>query len=310
MIRKYLPPVLAVFGIGFAIWTVIAGNKELPSLPPVVEPGAPPYRSFVAGSGIVETNTENISIGTCISGVVSEVYVSVGTKIKTGDSLFKLDDRDLKAQLEVRQSALREAEAEVKVSRATLADLKDQLARAKILAGKRVISDDELERRRYAVEVAEAKLIKARTEVVSAKAYVNETKVNLERAIVRAPVDGDVLQVKIHTGEYALAGVTETSLMLIGNAEPLNVRVDVDENDAWRLRAGAPAVAFLRGNREIQTPLKFVRFEPFIVPKKSLTGDSVERVDTRVLQVIYSIERKDLQVFAGQQMDVYIDSAD
>jgi len=46
------------------------------------------------------------------------------------------------------------------------------------------------------------------------------------------------------------------------------------------------------------------------VPKKSLTGDSVERVDTRVLQVIYSIERKNLQVFAGQQMDVYIDAAD
>ena len=69
-------------------------------------------------------------------------------------------------------------------------------------------------------------------------------------------------------------------------------------------------MAFLRGNREIQTPLKFVRFEPFIVPKKSLTGDSVERVDTRVLQVIYSIERKDLQVFAGQQMDIYIDAAD
>src|SRR3990167_7212668 len=181
MIRKYLPPVLAVFGIGFAIWTVIAGNKEIPPLPPVVDPSAPPYKSFVAGSGIVETNTENISIGTCISGVVSEVYVSVGTKIKTGDSLFKLDDRDLKAQLEVRQSALREAEAEV--------------------------------------EVAEAKLIKARTEVVSAMAYVNETKVNLERAIVRSPVDGEVLQVKIHTGEYALADINETHLMLIRSEE-------------------------------------------------------------------------------------------
>jgi len=84
----------------------------------------------------------------------------------------------------------------------------------------------------------------------------------------------------------------------------------VDENDAWRVRAGAPAVAFLRGNREIKTSLKFVRFEPYVVPKKSLTGDSIERVDTRVLQVIYRIEHRDLPIFAGQQMDVFIEAHD
>ena len=53
-----------------------------------------------------------------------------------------------------------------------------------------------------------------------------------------------------------------------------------------------------------------MRFEPYIVPKKSLTGDSIERVDTRVLQVIYSIEQTNLPIFAGQQMDVYIESPD
>jgi len=53
-----------------------------------------------------------------------------------------------------------------------------------------------------------------------------------------------------------------------------------------------------------------VRFEPYIVPKKSLTGDSIERVDTRVLQVIYNIAQTDLPIFAGQQMDVYIESPD
>jgi hypothetical protein len=53
-----------------------------------------------------------------------------------------------------------------------------------------------------------------------------------------------------------------------------------------------------------------VRFEPFVVPKKSLTGDSTERVDTRVLQVIYQIENGNLPLFVGQQMDVFIDAND
>jgi hypothetical protein len=52
-----------------------------------------------------------------------------------------------------------------------------------------------------------------------------------------------------------------------------------------------------------------VRFEPFVVPKKSLTGDSTERVDTRVLQVIYRIEDNKLPLFVGQQMDVFIDAS-
>jgi hypothetical protein len=82
----------------------------------------------------------------------------------------------------------------------------------------------------------------------------------------------------------------------------------VDENDAWRVKAGASATAFLRGNRDIHTPLKFVRFEPYVIPKTSLTGDTTERVDTRVLQVIYSFERGDLPIYAGQQMDIYVEA--
>lgn len=310
MIRKYLFPILAVLGIAFALMTVIKGSKTTPAAPPLVDPAAPPFKSSVAGAGIVEANTENIAVGTVMSGVVFETYVSVGSKVKAGEPLFKLDDRELEAQLRTRKMALRVATAGVKVAKASLADLQNQLSRAVILAAKQVISVDELDRNRYAVEIAVSKLAQAREEVASAKAQVEETKTNLDRIIVRAPVDGEILQMKIHRGEFALAGITETPLILIGNVKPLNVRTDVDENDAWRVRPSAPAVAFLRGNRKVKTSLKFVRFEPYVVPKRSLTGDSLERVDTRVLQVIYRIEDADLPIFVGQQMDVFIEEPD
>ena len=310
MIRKYLLPVLAVLGLGFAVLTVVSGSKTIPPALPFVDPAAPPFKSSVAGTGIVEANTENIAIGTLVPGVVSGIYISVGSKVKTGDPLFKLDDRDLMAQLTIRRAALHVSNTTVKVAKASLSDLKNQLERAEILCNKQVISVEELDRRRYAVQIAKAKLAQAKADVISAKAQIKETETNLDRIIVRAPVDGEVLQLKIHPGEFAPAGIIQTPLILLGNVEPLNVRVDVDENDAWRVRTGAPAVAFLRGNKEIKTDLKFVRFEPYIVPKKSLTGDSIERVDTRVLQVIYSIAQTDLPIFAGQQMDVYIEAPD
>jgi ABC-type sugar transport system ATPase subunit len=97
-------------------------------------------------------------------------------------------------------------------------------------------------------------------------------------------------------------------LILFGNVDVLNVRTDVDEHDAWKVSGGAAAYASVRGNSDLRVPLQFVRFEPYIVPKKSLTGDSTERVDTRVLQVLYSFNRDTLPVYAGQQMDVFIEA--
>ena len=87
------------------------------------------------------------------------------------------------------------------------------------------------------------------------------------------------------------------------------MRADVDESDAWRVQPGSGAVAHLRGNSQITFALEFVRFEPYVIPKKSLTGDAAERVDTRVLQVIYRFRDPKDAVYDGQQMDVYIENA-
>jgi hypothetical protein len=66
-------------------------------------------------------------------------------------------------------------------------------------------------------------------------------------------------------------------------------------------------VASLRGAPDKKYPLTFVRVEPYVIPKKSLTGDNTERVDTRVLQVLYSLKRADRPIYVGQQLDVFID---
>jgi multidrug resistance efflux pump len=97
--------------------------------------------------------------------------------------------------------------------------------------------------------------------------------------------------VKVRPGEYAQAGPLATPLMLIGDVSKVHVRVDIDENDAWRVRRDAPAVATVRGNRDLKTNLRFVRIEPYVVPKKSLTARARSASDTRVLQVLYSFDK-------------------
>jgi HlyD family secretion protein len=100
--------------------------------------------------------------------------------------------------------------------------------------------------------------------------------------------------------------VQANPLMTIGSVEPLHIRGDIDEADSWRVDSKSPAIACLRGNPAVSVALNFVRFEPYVLPKRSLSGDNTERVDTRVLQVLYAFAPKDFPAFVGQQVDVFI----
>jgi RND family efflux transporter MFP subunit len=308
MIRKLILPALAAIGVMFAVYSVVTAQRQVPPAQPVTEPAQPQYASYVAGAGIVEASTENIAVGTFVAGVVTEMYVKVGDQVKAGAPLFKVDDRDLQAELEVRKAAAKSAAANVATSNATLADVRNQLEMWQAVKDSRAVSKDELDRKRFAVQITEAKLAQAQAEEQSAAAQVEATRIELDRRVVKAPVDGELLQVKVRLGEYAPAGSLAQPLMLMGNTTILHVRVDVDENDAWRVRADAPATGYVRGNRDINTGLRFVRIEPYVVPKRSLTGDSTERVDTRVLQVLYAFDGGKLPIYVGQQMDVFVDA--
>jgi len=232
----------------------------------------------------------------------------VGDKVKAGEALFRLDPRELTAEREVRRADEAKARAGVAEAEAALVDAKNLSDRAEAVADKRAISVEELVRRRNAVAIAKAKVDSAWAQVVSAQADIRVVETNLDRLIVRAPVNSEILQVNVRPGEYAATGVLANPLVLLGDLERLHVRVDIDENDAWRFQPNSPAAAALRGNREFKAKLSFVRVEPYVVPKRSLTGDSTERVDTRVLQAIYSFDRAELPAYVGQQMDVFIEA--
>ncbi|MBL9000600.1 MAG: HlyD family efflux transporter periplasmic adaptor subunit [Phycisphaerae bacterium] len=346
MIRTFLIPILAIAGIVLAAYTVVQGAKPPPAQPPAVAPPEPPFPAFVAASGLIEASSQNIAVGSPVGAVVLSVGVEVGAGVEKDQPLFQLEDAQQQADLTVRQAALAIAEAQlaklregtrpeqippararVAEAEAVLADAVSQLEKWERLNDPRAVSEDDLSRRRFAAQAARARLeaaradlalleagtwspeiAVARAEVDKAAAEVRQAQTEIDRRTVRSPVKGRVLQVNIRAGEFAPAGSTSTPLMLVGTVNPLHVRADVDEHEAWRVRADTAASAYVKGNKDINFPLTFVRFEPFVVPKKSLTGDSQERVDTRVLQVIYSFNPGVLPVFVGQQVDVYIES--
>lgn len=350
MIRTIVLPLLAVLGIGVAIYTVRAGEQVRAPAPPVTTPPMASYAGQVAGAGLVESASENIAIGTLVPGVVSEMYVQVGQRVKKGEKLFAIDARDLDAQLVVREAGVSAAEqrlaklrqqprpedvppleAKVAEMQANLSNAQDELKRLQSIGGEdgSGVSRDELRNAKWSVAAGEAQLagaqatlaqtkagawsadlIIAEADLKSARAEVEALKIEYTRRTVYAPIDGQVIQVKIRVGEYATAGALSTPLMVVGRTDVLHVRADIDENDAWRLKEGATAQASLRGNSQLKVGLTFVRVEPYVIPKRSLTGDSTERVDTRVLQAIYRIDNPTFPIYVGQQMDVFVDASE
>ena len=308
MLPKYTLPVLAVAGFAFGIFSVLNGNKPVPVAPAVVEPADAPFPTFIAGAGIIEARTRNIAIGSALPGLVKALNVKVGDRVKAGVVLFTIDDREAQANLGVRRADLERAKALVLEASAGLADAQTLQRLAESVTDRRAISTEELERRRNAVLIARARLDSAKAQVQQAESQLTAAQITLDRLIVRAPMDGEILQVNVRPGEFAMAGPVSTPLLVMGNLDQLHVRVDIDENDAWRFRPEGRAVAYLRGNRDFSTPLTLAYVEPYVVPKRSLTGDSTERVDMRVLQALYQFDRRRLPAYVGQQVDVFIEA--
>lgn len=158
-----------------------------------------------------------------------------------------------------------------------------------------------------AVAERQADVSTAQASVSEADAAVAENRVQVERAVVRAPVAATVLDVTTRAGEYATAD--RDALVLLGDLSTLLVRADVDEESVPLVRANAKAQAVVRGFPDQPFELEFVRIEPWVRPKRSLTGATNERVDTRVLQVIFKAKPSTLPIYVGQQVDVFMEGA-
>lgn len=285
---------LALVGLVFAGQLIARLRSDLnePVLPPPVTPPARPFTSAVAASGLVESSRENTLIGVPAPGLVTKVHVQVWDRVAAGDALLQLDDRELRALLRTQQAGVAVAEAALQKARTPL-------ARIETLHQTGVVPDDELDARRNDVALAA-------TQLAAAQAAAAQTEALLARLTVRAPIAGTILQVNVRPGEYANV-LSSIAPVVMGDIDRMQVRADIDEQLAPRVRPGAKAVGYLKGDTEHPIELTFVRIEPFVVPKRSLTGASTERVDTRVLQVIFSFPNDPAhQAYVGQQMDLYI----
>ncbi len=211
------------------------------------------------------------------------------------DRLIRVTDRGTTAN---EQPTL---EAAVAIAVAQLAEAEAKLVRVKAGAYPEEMAVAEGDARAAAADAAAAQ-----AQLGVAESQLRETEVAREILVVRAPIAGTVLKLDAHVGEYKATGPNSTALMRLGDISTLHVRTDIDELDSWRFDRAGKAVATIRGGSRTQVSLRFVRIVPDVQPKKTLTGENAERIDTRVMQVIYAVENPPAFLQPGMLVDVAV----
>jgi len=282
---------ISLIGLAVALGAIYYGDMEksgdnvpLPSL-------KLPYKSFIAGTGIVEAESKNIIIGSQVAGIVQQVAVQSGDKVHKGQLLFSIDDMKARANLPV-------LDAEVQTALSKVESAKHQLD---IIKKMKKVSVSMVTKEKY------TQLLDAYNEAkVNVKFAKQKRKALLEKLKlykVYAPIDGIVLRSNLTTGSY----FDTNSQALVLGTNNYNVKININEFDAWKFQKGAKATAFIRGNPQQKVALSYLYTIPMVTPKTNLTGSPTEQTDTRVLQVVYRVDKKtNFPLYVGEMLDVFI----
>jgi HlyD family secretion protein len=283
---------LAALGVLLGLLGAYLFGLERKPQPPVFKPVASPYETAIYANGIVESEQgggSNVNIYPEVSGPITRVLVHEGQRVSAGTTLFTIDDSVQRATAEVAAANLKAARDQYDKRRASY----------DIDPGS--ISRDVLDTAKDAV-----------TQTSSARKAANAL---LRKYSVNAPVDGIVLAVNTTPGSYvssqgsynSYTGGFDPLLVMGAPQDYLAVRCYVDEILVSRLPGPQHirAQMSLRGT-DVKVPLEFVRVQPYVSPKIALSNQRQEKVDLRVLPVIFRFRKQDAPVYPGQLVDVYI----
>jgi ABC exporter DevB family membrane fusion protein len=283
----------------------------------------------IAGPGRVEPSSEDIKIGSELSGRLKIVNVEEGDAIHRGEVLAELENADYRAQVEssranviAKEATLRkvingarhqeraEAWSSVNEAKAVMENAQGELRRRQELFAAGVVSREELDRFAREADVAKAKYDAAvqqhalvddhareedqsfaEADVKLAQAQFEEAEARYEKTFIRSPIDGTVLR-KHHRGGESVSNSSTVPdpILTVGDRKTLRVRVDVDETDVSKVSVGQRAYVTADAYGKQKFWGRVVRVGQQLGPKNVRTDEPTEKVDTKILETLVELD--------------------
>lgn len=196
---------------------------------------------FVTATGELSP-TVSVDVGAEVSGLIEEVFVDFNDPVTEGQLLARLDVEQLQAQVTQSEAQLAQAEAGVLEAEATVAEARTDRERFAALAQRDTASRQRFEQADAALKRAQARVRSAEAQVRNAAAQLELNQSRLDRAEIRSPIDGIVLDRLIEAGQTVASSFQTPQLFTIaGDLTQMELKVDIDEADIGRVAAGQRA---------------------------------------------------------------------
>jgi len=238
----------------------------------------------VTATGTLEP-VNQVQVGTEVSGTIESVAVDYNDRVSAGGVLARLDTDQLEARLRQSQAALALAKARVLEAQATVTETSHRLRRTTDLITRKLASPEELDTASASSARAEAAVAVAQAQVDQAQAQVDSDRRAVEKAVIRSPIDGIVLERKVEPGQTVAASLqTPVLFTLAENLAQMQLHVDVDEADVGRVEEGQGAQFTVDGYPDQSFPARIeqVRFAPSTV-EGVVTYETLLSVDNSAL---------------------------
>lgn len=300
---------IAAAAVGWHYWN--KRNSAPEYLTSTVERGD--IVASVSASGTLNP-VKSVSVGSQVSGQIKELLVDYNSRVRQGDIVARINPQtyesrvqEAEANLQAARASLLSAQAELNRQRVTTLNLERDLKRKRELLAKNFISAAEFDTNQAAYEAQAAVYASSQAQVANAQAQVKQreallysARTELEKTIIRAPVDGTVIKRSVEPGQTVAASLQAPELFIIAqDLTAMQVEVSVDEADVGRIHEGQEATFTVDA-----FPGQTFRGEVMQVRKASLV---VQNVVTYV--VVVSASNRDQSLLPGMTANVRIVTA-
>ena len=289
-----------------AITASLAGvaDRHPAGAPPADAPGARDGRSAVAvARGIVDVEGGIVQLAASRDGVVQEVIVEEGEKVRAGQPLAVLDDRAARLSLAVATAELSQAEAAIAPIEVREAAAAREYERLLPLARTEAVSRKALDQAGDALRLARSELAAQRAAVETARARRAAAEHEIAQRTVRAPSDGVIVRRLARAGD-GVSTLNVTTLFWLAPSTPPIVRAEIEESFADRVRPGMAAEIAAESDESRVFPARVVRVGRAFGPRRVTVHDPRDRADVRVLEVILGAGDVPPDVPLGQRVIV------
>ena len=234
--------VVAILGGGAWWWTARKGEAaDSAYRTATIERGD--IRVAISATGTLSA-ISTVTVGSQISGQVTDVLVDYNSEVKKGEVLARIDPSTYEAQIEQGNAQIANAQASLKQAQATLANAELDYARKADLGRQKLVAQSDVDLARAARDQARAQVNAAQASIRQQTASTQTTRVNLDRTVIRSPVDGVVLTRTIEPGQTVAASLQAPELFTIAeDLSKMKIELAVDEADIGQVKVGQ-AVSF------------------------------------------------------------------